>query len=121
MVGIADPLKIGFNTMALIGVRVEPGTLPHVTSELARLPEASYVATVTGSFDVMVEAICRDPAHFRTFLTDGIHPIAGVRSAESFMILELHKLAYGWGVGEPEPAVRLLGSGEPKGASTPRS
>lgn len=119
VVGIADPLKIGFNTMALIGVRVEPGKLPAVTAELAKLPEASYVATVTGAFDVMVEVICRDPAHFRTFLTDGIHPIPGIRSAESFMILELHKLAYGWGVGDVKPAVRLLGDGDRKDAAAP--
>lgn len=113
VVGIADPLKIGFNTMALVGVRVRPGSLEHVCRELAKLPQASYVAMVTGSFDVFVEAICRDPADFRTFLTGDLHAIDGVLGAESFIILELHKLAYGWGVAAADSAPRLLGGGKP--------
>jgi Lrp/AsnC family transcriptional regulator for asnA, asnC and gidA len=37
-------------------------------------------------------------------LTEEIHAIEGVVSAESFVLLEIHKLAYGWGVGEVEVA-----------------
>ncbi|HSK92854.1 MAG TPA: Lrp/AsnC ligand binding domain-containing protein [Candidatus Angelobacter sp.] len=113
MVGIADPLRIGFNTMALVGVRVRPGTIEQVCRAVAELPQTSYVAMVTGSFDVFVEVICRDPEDFRTFLTEGLHAIDGVLGAESFIILELHKLAYGWGVASADPAPRLLGSGKP--------
>lgn len=113
VVGIADPLRIGFNTMALVGVRVRPGSMEHVCRALAELPQASYVAMVTGSFDVFVEAICRDPEDFRTFLTEDLHAIEGVLGAESFIILELHKLAYGWGVASADPAPRLLGGGKP--------
>jgi Lrp/AsnC family transcriptional regulator for asnA, asnC and gidA len=116
VVGIADPLRIGFNTMALVGVRVRPGTMEHVCRELAALPQASYVAMVTGSFDVFVEAICRDPEDFRRFLTEDLHAIDGVLGAESFIILELHKLAYGWGVASADSAPRLLGGGKPSQA-----
>lgn len=119
VVGIADPLRIGFNTMALVGVRVRPGSTEHVCRELAALPQASYVAMVTGSFDVFVEAICRDPEDFRTFLTRDLHGIDGVLGAESFIILELHKLAYGWGVASADPAPRLLGGGKPNQAPGP--
>jgi Lrp/AsnC family transcriptional regulator, regulator for asnA, asnC and gidA len=113
VVGIADPLRIGFNTMALVGVRVRPGSMEHVCRELARLPQASYVAMVPGSFDVFVEAICRDPEDFRSFLTRDLHAIDGVLGAESFIILELHKLAYGWGVASADSAPQLLGGGKP--------
>jgi Lrp/AsnC family transcriptional regulator, regulator for asnA, asnC and gidA len=100
IVGIADPLKIGFDTMVLVGVRVRPGTLLDVCREVATLPEVSYVAATTGSFDVFVEVICRDTAHFTQFLTEHLHQVEGLLSAESFMILQVHKLAYGWGVGD---------------------
>jgi hypothetical protein len=92
------------------------GSMEHVCRELARLPQASYVAMVTGSFDVFVEAICRDPEDFRTFLTEDLHAIDGVLGAESFIILELHKLAYGWGVASADSAPRLLGGGKPSQA-----
>ena len=98
-----------------------PGSMEHVCRELAKLPQASYVAMVTGSFDVFVEAICRDPADFRTFLTEDLHAIVGVLGAESFIILELHKLAYGWGVASADPAPRLLGGGKPSQSRAPAS
>ena len=107
IVGIADPLRIGFTTMVLVGVRVSPGHLVEVSQQIAALPEVSYVAMVTGSFDVFAEAICRDPADFTSFLTDKLHRIEGIVGAESFMVLQLHKLSYRWGVGRTDPKAPL--------------
>ena len=67
---------------------------------VAALPEASYVAATAGSFDVFVEVICRDTAHFTELLTRRLHHIDGIVATESFLVLGIHKLAYGWGVGE---------------------
>ncbi len=100
VVGIADPLKIGFDLMAMVGLRVQPGTIHEVCSDLQQLPETSYVAAVAGRYDVLVELVCRDTAHFQQILNDGLHRIVGVTSTESFLILEIHKMAYGWGVGD---------------------
>jgi Lrp/AsnC family transcriptional regulator for asnA, asnC and gidA len=100
VVGIADPLKIGFDLMAMVGVSVRPGSVHDVCAELAALPETSYVAAIAGRYDVLVEVVCRDTAHFQQLLTDEIHTIDGIVSTESFLILEIHKMAYGWGVGD---------------------
>jgi Lrp/AsnC family transcriptional regulator for asnA, asnC and gidA len=100
VVGIADPLRIGFDLMALVGVKVRPGELGEVCEALSEFPEASYVAATAGSFDVIVELICRDTAHFTEVLTERLHRIDGVTSTESFLVLQIHKMAYGWGVGE---------------------
>jgi Lrp/AsnC family transcriptional regulator for asnA, asnC and gidA len=99
VVGIADPLRIGFDRMALIGVKVRPSTLDDVCAAITALPETSYVAALAGSFDVIVEVVCRDTAHF-TELLKRLHLVDGVTSTESFLVLEIHKMAYGWGVGE---------------------
>lgn len=100
VVGIADPLKIGFDLMAMVGVNVRPGTVREVCAGLQALPETSYVAAVAGRYDVLVEVVCRDTAHFQHLLTDDVHAIDGITSTESFLILEIHKMAYGWGVGD---------------------
>lgn len=100
IVGIADPLRLGFDRMALIGLRVRPGAVKEVCQAAAALPETSYVAAIAGSFDVIVEVICRDTAHFTELLTERLHLVDGVESADSFLVLEIHKMAYGWGVGE---------------------
>jgi Lrp/AsnC family transcriptional regulator for asnA, asnC and gidA len=100
VVGIADPLRIGFDRMALIGVKVRPGSLQAVCKAITDLPETSYVAAIAGSYDVIVEVVCRDTAHFTELLTERLHAVDGVVSTESFLVLEIHKMAYGWGVGE---------------------
>jgi Lrp/AsnC family transcriptional regulator for asnA, asnC and gidA len=104
VVGIADPLRIGFDHMALIGVRVRPGTIREVCAAMTAFPETSYVANTAGSFDAVVEVICRDTAHFTELLQERMHRVDGVVSTESFFVLEIHKMAYGWGVPEVEVA-----------------
>jgi Lrp/AsnC family transcriptional regulator for asnA, asnC and gidA len=99
VVGIADPLRIGFDRMALIGLKVRPGSLDAVCAAITKFPETSYVAALAGSFDAIVEVICRDTAHFAELLKR-LHVVDGVTSTESFLVLEIHKMAYGWGVGE---------------------
>jgi len=104
IVGIADPLRIGFDRMALLGVKVRPGTLQAVCEAVTALPETSYVAETAGSFDLFVELVCRDTGHFAELLKNRIHRIDGVVAVESFLVLEIHKMAYGWGVPEVETA-----------------
>jgi hypothetical protein len=41
----------------------------------------------------------RDTAHFTELLTQRVPQVDGVVAAESFLVLEIHKMAYGWGVG----------------------
>lgn len=102
VVGIADPLRIGFDIMALIGVNVSKGRLDEVCRIFAELPETSYVAATAGAFDLFIEVICRNTAHFSELLKERIQRTEGVTETQSFLILEIHKMAYGWGVGEPQ-------------------
>ena len=103
VVGIADPMRIGFDHLALVGVRVRQGALQRVSRELAALPETSYVVTTTGSFDLMIEVVCRDRSHFTELVTERLQLVDGVEATESFLVLEIHKMTYGWGAGQPPP------------------
>ncbi|MFE7108228.1 Lrp/AsnC family transcriptional regulator [Streptomyces sp. NPDC057575] len=102
VVGIANPLTIGFDRFAMIGLKVRPGTAREVCRQLGDLPETSYVIMTTGQYDIMAEVICRDTQHFTDLVNERLHQIDGVTATESFFVLEVHKLAYGWGVGEVE-------------------
>ncbi|MFD4572898.1 Lrp/AsnC family transcriptional regulator [Streptomyces sp. NPDC058417] len=98
VVGIANPLTIGFDRFAMIGIRVRAGAAQDVCRELRDLPETSYVIMTAGRFDVMAEVICKDTDHFTDLVNRRLHQIDGVLATESFFVLEVHKLAYGWGV-----------------------
>lgn len=101
IVGIANPLSIGFDRLALIGIRCLPGSAKSVCTALGELEETSYVVLTTGTFDVFVEVICRDLAHYTELLYERLQLIPGVSATDTFFVLEASKLAYGWGVGTP--------------------
>ncbi|MET9663614.1 MULTISPECIES: Lrp/AsnC family transcriptional regulator [Streptomyces] len=105
IVGIANPLTIGFDRFAMVGIRVAPGTAPEVCRRLRELPETSYVIMTAGNYDVMAEVICRDTDHFTDLMNRRLHLIDGIVSTDSFFVLEVHKLAYGWGVGEVDTSL----------------
>lgn len=98
IVGVADPLRIGYDLMALVGVEVVPGRLAEVSERLRRLREASYVVATAGRFDLFVEVMCRDTAHFTDVLTGGIQASPGVTGTETFLVLGIHKMTFGWSV-----------------------
>lgn len=116
IVGVADPQRIGYDLMALVGCRVTPGQVPQVLSQLRGLAEASYVVATAGRFDVFIEVMCRDTAHFAEVLTDGIQTVDGLTDTETFLVLGIHKMTFGWGAGDGAvPA----GHGRPATRPTP--
>ena len=60
VVGVTDPLKLGFQQWAMIGVRVEASRLIEVAEEIAAFPETDYVVVTAGSYDILVEAVAED-------------------------------------------------------------
>ncbi len=44
---IVDPSKIGFNTIAIVGIDVDPSKLLDAAQKLSEIPETKYVATST--------------------------------------------------------------------------
>ena len=98
VVGVADPFRIGFKTMAMIGIKVAidgDRGVDDVAAEIAQFPEVSYVVMSTGSFDLLVEVIAQDNDEFARFLTDELHGVPGVMSTEAFMLLRVYKMNLG--------------------------
>ena len=48
VVGVTDPLKLGFQQMAMIGIRCESDQLVAVAEEVAEMPEVDYVVITAG-------------------------------------------------------------------------
>jgi Lrp/AsnC family transcriptional regulator for asnA, asnC and gidA len=94
VVGVTNPMRMGYNTMALIGVKVEGDKLMDVANRIATLDEVVYLIIVSGSYDLIVEVMCRDQEHLLQFLTHRLYMIEGVRESESFIHLKIIKEIY---------------------------
>ncbi len=95
IVGLIDPVRMGYDAPAMVGVRVQNMDVEEVARQIARFPEVSYLIMVSGGFDLMVEVICKDREHFTHFLNQKLRKVPGVAQTESFFILRTFKMAYG--------------------------
>ncbi len=97
IVGVTDPLKLGFQQMAMIGVRCERDKLTAVAEQIASFPEVDYVVIVAGTYDLLVETVCEDNEALLRVLTDRLRAVEGVRDTETFVYLRMVKQTYQWG------------------------
>ena len=97
VVGVTDPLKLGFHQMAMIGIRCQSDKLIEVAERLAEMPEVDYVVITAGTYDLLIETVCEDNEGLLRFLAERLRSIDGVRETETFVYLRLMKQSYQWG------------------------
>ena len=97
VVGVTDPLKLGFQQWAMIGIKCEAARLLEVAEEMAAFPETDYVVVTAGSYDILVECVAEDNEALLKFLSEKLRKIPGVRETETFVYLRLMKQSYQWG------------------------
>jgi len=103
IIGLTDPGNMGFGVMAMIGVQAT-SDLGKVADLVATWPETTYVVISAGSYDMLVEVVCRDNADLLR-ISEQLRAVPGVRSTESFIYISRHKLNYAWAhdVGADQP------------------
>ncbi|CAB4345707.1 unannotated protein [freshwater metagenome] len=96
IVAVTDPLQVGFNREAMIGIEVD-GDMEAVADVLSEMDEISYIILTAGSFDIILEVVCEDDEALLEVINRQIRAIPGVRRTETFMYLKLRKQSYTWG------------------------
>ena len=96
VVGVADPLKLGYDQMAMIGVRCEAQAMLAAAEAIAGFEEVIYVVATAGAWDLLVEVVCVDNEDLLRFLTEKLRRVPGVISTESFVYLRIVKQSFHW-------------------------
>jgi Lrp/AsnC family transcriptional regulator for asnA, asnC and gidA len=97
VVAVTDPLELGFDRQAMIGIKAE-GALEPIADQLAKMDEVEYVVITAGSFDLLAEVLCESDEHLLQVLSERVRQIEGVKATETFVYLKLVKQTYSWGV-----------------------
>lgn len=101
VIGRVDPEKIGFHAYAHIFINVSPANLIiPVAEKIARLPEVSFLAMISGNYDLEVNVMCRNNEHLIWLMNEKIHKIKGVDETSTNMYFRVFKIA--------QPDLRLL-------------
>lgn len=94
IIGRIDPNKIGFNAYASILISVKPKIFINtIFEELTKLPEISFLALVSGDFDIEANVMCRDMGHLNELLGDKIYTLEGVFDTKTNMYMKIYKIA----------------------------
>ncbi len=85
---LVEPSKIGLNTVAIVGVDVDPQKLLEVAQKLCEIPETRYVATSTGDHMIMTEIWTKDGRELTRIISEKIGTIEGVKKICPAIVLE---------------------------------
>ena len=96
IVGVTDPLRLGFRRQAMVGVKTE-GDISRSPTRSPRSPRSTTSCSSAGSYDLLFEIVCEDDEHLLSILNDKVRTIPGVRTTETYTYLRLHKQTYAWG------------------------
>jgi Lrp/AsnC family transcriptional regulator, regulator for asnA, asnC and gidA len=106
VVAVANPFKLGFRIMTIIGIQVEQSVLREVEQSLVGLPDVRFLGITLGEYDLMLEAWFKSNDDLLHFVTFTLTQIPGIKRTESFQILHLSKYTYDWGT--PTAARQIL-------------
>jgi Lrp/AsnC family transcriptional regulator, regulator for asnA, asnC and gidA len=103
IVGLTDPVNMGFGVIAMIGVQADTD-LNRIADLVSTWRETTYVVISAGSYDLLIEVVCKDNGELLG-LVERLRAVDGVRRSETFIYISRHKLNYAW-ASAPDPATR---------------
>lgn len=80
--------KIGKNTIAIVGVDVDPAKMLEIANNLCEIDEVKCVATSSGDHTVMTEIWTCDGQELRKLISNRIEPMEGVKRVCPALLLE---------------------------------
>lgn len=96
---VLNPFKIGYNTFAVIGIKLEIGAdLDEVVSTLHSIPGVTNVIMVAGRYDIFIHYVCQNMEEYRLFVSETLRRVPGIAGIESFLGLDLYARKFELGV-----------------------
>jgi Lrp/AsnC family transcriptional regulator for asnA, asnC and gidA len=96
VVGVTDPLKLGYERMAMIGIEVA-GDIRAVADTIGAIDGVIYLVLAAGTFDILVEVIAADSEALFELINERIRAVSGVAKAQTFSYYSIHTHRFTWG------------------------
>ena len=99
VVMVINPYKIGYETFAMIGIKLQANASPlHLIERLQSTLGVAGITMVAGNYDLFVVYVCRNLEEYRQFINDELRSIKEIASFESFIGLDLFERKFLVGV-----------------------
>lgn len=98
IIGVADPMALGYDAFAMVGIRFAPGIDPEQAARyFSDLDEVTYVLFAAGRYDLMIEVICKTHDQLAEFLRRHCYSRKEIATIEPMVGLALYKSMLKWG------------------------
>lgn len=85
---VVNPSKLGYNTMAIVGLDVAPEKHQEVIEELTKLKEVRKLVTSTNEYAIMSTVWAHDNSELNEIILQKIGRIEGVKKTNTAIILK---------------------------------
>ena len=96
VVGVTDPLRLGYERMAMLGVTVQ-GDARAVADAIGALEGVIYLVIGSGPFDLLVEVLAETRDALFAIVNDQVRAVPGVVSVQTFDYQAIHTHRFIWG------------------------
>jgi len=92
---IVCPQRVGFSSVAILGLSVDPIKMEEIANQLASYHETQLVATSTGDHDLIIQVYAKDDKDLWRFINQKIKTIKGVKSRMDVSnFIDIYKMTY---------------------------
>ncbi len=94
---VGNPLRLGFDVVAITLIRVRPGTVEEVAARLAEFANVRFVGMSFGSADIIIQTLHANVQSLLKFIGTTLPAAApGIASTETFQLAEVLKSSWDW-------------------------
>jgi Lrp/AsnC family transcriptional regulator for asnA, asnC and gidA len=95
VVGVTDPLRLGYERMAMVGVTVN-GDARAIADRIGELDGVIYLVLGTGPYDLLVEVIAPTSEALFDMINTGVRGVPGVVGVQTFDYHAIHTHRFIW-------------------------
>jgi len=98
IIGVANPLALGYDAFAIVGLKILPGHDPQEAALYYRdLDEVTYTLFVASRFDLLIEVVCKTHDDLAAFLRSHCYSRPDISAVEPMVGLGMYKNMLKWG------------------------
>lgn len=76
---LVDPFKVGYNTIAILGLSVDSLKLDDLAKKISKYDEIQLIASSTGDYNLLVKIIAKDEKNLWRFINEEIKTVDGIQ------------------------------------------
>ena len=97
IVAVASPFELGYEVMAILGIKANRSELQAVGENLVAMEEIRFAGVTLGAYDIVAEAWLANGEALVDLLTGRLATMPGIIDVEPIQVLKLLKYSYDWG------------------------